>query len=81
MLGVSGDVRLPTALAPAMKLLDRVNVRLAKATARFKELAESRTGDERVREQLMEALERWFVLGRGGPKVDKPEPVEPDALV
>lgn len=71
-LGVSGDVKVPAALAPAMKLLDRVNVRMAKATDRFKELAESRTGDERVREQLMEVLERWFVLGR---EPAKPEPM------
>jgi hypothetical protein len=63
-LGVSGDVKLPEELAPAMKLLDRVNGRLDKASARFRELAESRSGDERVREQLMEVLERWFVLGR-----------------
>ena len=65
-VGVSGDVKMPAELAPAMKLLDRVNVRMDKVTARFKELAESRTGDERVRAQLMEVLERWFVLGRDG---------------
>jgi hypothetical protein len=65
-MGVSGDVKMPAELAPAMKLLDRVNVRMGKATARFKELAESRTGDERVRQQLMEVLERWFVVGREG---------------
>ena len=41
-----------------------MNVRIDKAVARFTELAESRTGDERVRQQLVEALERWFVLGR-----------------
>jgi hypothetical protein len=42
------------------------------ARARFRELAESRTGDERIREQLMEVLERWFVLGREPPKPDAP---------
>jgi methylase of polypeptide subunit release factors len=67
-LGVSGDVKMPAELAAAMKLLDGVNVRMDKAAARFKELAESRTGDERVREQLIEVLERWFVLGREKPK-------------
>jgi hypothetical protein len=51
-----------------IRLLDRVNVRMDKATARFKELAESRTGDERIRVQLMKVLERWFVLGREGAK-------------
>jgi hypothetical protein len=63
-LGVSGKVKLPTDTGPCFKLLDRVNVRLEKALARFRELAESRTSDERVREQLAEVLQRWFVLGR-----------------
>ena len=71
-LGVSGSVKMPAALAPAMKLLDRVNVRMDKALARFKELAESRTGDERVRQQLMEVLERWFALGREGASPEVP---------
>jgi hypothetical protein len=65
-LGISGNVKMPAALQACVKLLDRVNVRIEKSAARFKELAESRTGDERVRQQLMEVLERWFVLGREG---------------
>jgi methylase of polypeptide subunit release factors len=63
-VGVSGEVKLPADLAPCLKLLDRVERRVQHAVARLKELAESRTGDERVRAQLMEVLERWFVLGR-----------------
>jgi hypothetical protein len=63
-LGISDEVKLPADLKACFKLLDRVNVRLDKARARFRELSESRTGDERVRQQLMEVLERWFVLGR-----------------
>ena len=70
-LGVAGPVKVPADLQSCFKLLDRVNVRLDKARARFQELAESRTGDERVRKQLMDVLERWFVLGR--------EPTEPGA--
>jgi hypothetical protein len=53
-----------------MTLLDRINLRMEKAAVRFKELAESRTGDERIRQQLMEVLERWFVLGREGATPD-----------
>ncbi|MBM4029405.1 MAG: hypothetical protein FJ280_29015 [Planctomycetes bacterium] len=67
-LGVSGKVKLPADTAPCFKLLDRVNVRMEKALARFRELAESRTGDERVRQQLAEVLLRWFVQGREAPK-------------
>jgi len=63
-LGISGEVRLPADLAPCIKLLERVNRRIEGAAARFKELAESRTGDDRVQKQLMEVLESWFVLGR-----------------
>ncbi|MBE3063948.1 MAG: hypothetical protein IMZ69_02890 [Spirochaetes bacterium] len=65
-LGVSGEVKTPSQREPCVALLDRVNVRMEKARARFRELAESRTGDEPVREQLLEVLERWFVLGRSG---------------
>jgi hypothetical protein len=65
-LGVSGNVRMPAALDPCFKLLDRINVRMAKALDRFGELAGSRTSDERRQKELMEVLERWFVLGREG---------------
>jgi hypothetical protein len=71
-LGVSGEVKIPARLDPCFKLLARADERLVKARARFKELAESRTGDERVQGQLVELLERWFVLGR--------TPGKPDAL-
>ena len=63
-LGVSGQAKLPAELGPCLKLLDRMNVRIDKVMARFTGLAESRTGDERVRQELAEVLERWFVLGR-----------------
>jgi len=37
---------------------------MEKARSRFKELAESRTGDEAVQAQILEVLERWYVLGK-----------------
>jgi methylase of polypeptide subunit release factors len=64
-LGVCGEVRVPTAPTSALKVLERLEHRHAAALARFRDLAESRTGDARVREQLVEVLERWFVQGRG----------------
>ena len=63
-LGIDGEVKLPAKLDACFRLLVRVEERLEKARARFRELAESRTGDERVQRQLMEVVERWFVLGR-----------------
>ncbi|MGA2032709.1 MAG: N-6 DNA methylase [Thermoguttaceae bacterium] len=67
-LGVTGEVKLPAELAPCLKLLDRMERRLQRAIARFAELAKSRTGDEPVQEQLLEVLQRWYVLGRSLPK-------------
>ena len=67
-LGMSGEVRVPADFGRCLKLMDRVNRRIEEAKVRFKELSDSRTSDERVQEQLMEVLERWFVLGREVPK-------------
>lgn len=77
-LGISGQLKLPGDLASCVKLLDRVNVRIEKAVARFTELAESRTSDERVQQELVEVLERWFVLGR---EIDKSAAFPGDAGV
>jgi hypothetical protein len=71
-LGVQGQVKLPADLGPCLKVLECVDRRIVNARARFKELAESRTGDERVRDQLLEVLEHWFVVGR---QVSKPDAV------
>lgn len=79
-LGVSGQVKVPADLDSCFKLLDRVNVRVDKARARFRELAESRTGDERFRQQLVEVLERWYVLGLEGGTPDA-STEEPEGMV
>jgi hypothetical protein len=63
-----GEVRVPETMSACSKLLERVNVRVRSAANRFRELAESRTADERVRQQLTAALERWFIVGREAPK-------------
>jgi hypothetical protein len=76
-LGISGEVKVPAELKPCFKLLARLNERLEKAAARFKELAESRTGDERIQGQLRELLDRWFVLGRETARPAAPPDAEP----
>jgi len=63
-LGLSGSVRVPSEKEACRKVLNRLNIRLGNARARFQELAESRTSDDRLRSQLIEILERWFILGR-----------------
>ncbi|MCX7048766.1 MAG: N-6 DNA methylase [Candidatus Sumerlaeota bacterium] len=65
-LGVFDDVKVPAEDAACLRALADLNARLQKALTRFKTLAESRTSDERTRGQLMEVLQQWFVLGRGG---------------
>jgi hypothetical protein len=77
-LGIDGQVKMPGLLDACFKLLDRVNDRLKKASERFKELAESRTGDDRIRGQLVEVLERWFVKGREAAKPGAPPEAETD---
>jgi len=75
-LGIAGDVRLPAEQEPCSALLSRLEERLGKALARFKELAESRTGDERKQAEIVAVLERWFALGREPAKPDAPPETE-----
>jgi methylase of polypeptide subunit release factors len=63
-LGISGELRIPAELHACFNLSARIDERLSRARERFQELIQSRTGDERVREQLMEVLESWFIVGR-----------------
>ena len=63
-LGVTGEVTIPNENADAMKLLDQLNHRHAVAAKRLQELADSRSGDEGMREQVFKLLERWFVVGK-----------------
>jgi hypothetical protein len=67
-LGIKGKARLTADPDKSAHLLHHINARIDRADSRFKELAASRTGDERIQTQLAELLLSWFVLGR--------EPVE-----
>lgn len=73
-LGVTGSVCMPRMNEHAMKLLDALNHRHAVAAKRLKELADSRSSDSEMQEDLFKLLERWYVLGkpaqkmRGGPE-------------
>ena len=78
-LGIIGKVKLPADLDACFRLLDRVDTRLDAAHSRLEELAESRTGDERVQQQLMEVSERWFVLGREETNPSESFPTDRDA--
>jgi type I restriction-modification system DNA methylase subunit len=63
-LGVSGLQVLPVEDGPAKDLLEQLNQRHEAASARLKELVESRTSDPETQDEVFTVLERWFVLGR-----------------
>jgi len=63
-LGISGEVNLPEDPKECSTLMGLVDKRIDQAQKIFEELAKSRTGDDRVREQLADQCMRWFILGR-----------------
>ena len=67
-VGLSGALRLPDDDKPCAELKDRIEARMAAARARFRELAESRTSFEPIREQLVDLCQRWYVHGRKAAK-------------
>lgn len=68
-LGVCGDVGLPAEETSCRRLLVALDSRLAEARVRFEALASSRTGTEKLREDVVDLLMYWFVHGRPGPHV------------
>jgi hypothetical protein len=63
-LGVSGPQVLPIEDGAAMRLLDELEQRHEMASARLRELVESRASDPDTQDEVFKVLERWFVLGR-----------------
>ena len=61
--GLTAEAKMPSSRRGCADVLKRLNERFEKAQARIKELAESRTSDKRLQNQLVEALERWYVQG------------------
>ena len=63
-LGVNGAVNVSPTPAGCEELTKRLNDRIAIAKSRFEELASTRTGLEDKRNEVVDLLLRWFVLGR-----------------
>ena len=63
-LGVSGEVSVPKTDRTARKLLEMLNARHERTVTRLRELATSRSADEKTQKEILELLERWFVLGK-----------------
>ncbi len=63
-LHVTGSVFLPKDDGTSDALLSLVNDRHADAVAQLRDMAERRSGDGAMQEQIFKVLERWFVLGK-----------------
>jgi hypothetical protein len=63
-LGVTGGQVVPTDNDTAVSLLNRLDERQEESMARFRQLVESRTPDIETQDEVLNVLERWFVLGR-----------------
>jgi len=61
--GLRGPVSVPATERGCGALLQRLGARLATAKTRFEALADERAGSDKLREQVLELLNRWFVHG------------------
>ncbi|MGH7916355.1 MAG: hypothetical protein ACREQE_02715 [Candidatus Binataceae bacterium] len=63
-LGLRGSASLPASEEACRERLSRLEQRLIKARAEFEALAESRGGNDKAREEVVELLMHWFVHGK-----------------
>ena len=68
--GLRGRVSIPATENKCHALSRDLERRLTTARARFEEMAQERAGSEKLREQVVELLHRWFIHGNP----DKPSP-------
>jgi hypothetical protein len=61
--GLRGAVSVPRTEKECRALLEKLNARVATARRKFEVLADERAGSEKLREQVLELLNRWFVHG------------------
>lgn len=62
--GSRGPVSVPATEDECKALGQRLAARLSTAKAKFQELAQERAGSEKLCEQIIELLQRWFIHGR-----------------
>jgi hypothetical protein len=61
--GLRGPVSLPATEKECWKLAQMLQSRLSTARSRFEGLAQQRAGSDKLREQVVELLNRWFIHG------------------
>lgn len=64
--GLRGPVSVPAAEGECRFLVQSLAARLCAARERFEELARERAGSDKLREQVVELLYRWFLRGKPG---------------
>lgn len=64
--GLRGTILLPTSEKECQRALQALNSRLEKGQVRLAELAEARAGTDKLREQVLDVLRRWFINGKPG---------------
>jgi hypothetical protein len=62
--GLRGPVSIPSGEAQAAKVLSELEHRLTEGRRKMIALAEERAGTEKLREQVVETLYRWFIQGK-----------------
>lgn len=62
--GVRGPVAIPASECECRRLRESLEERLVEGRGRLMQLAEERAGAEKLREQVMEILHRWFIHGK-----------------
>jgi hypothetical protein len=62
--GLRGQILLPKDEKECQRALLALNSRLEKGQARLAELAEARAGTDKLREQVLDLLRRWFIHGK-----------------
>jgi len=62
--GLRGPVSLPTTGEECSKLAQSLEARLTEGRKKLEHLAEQRAGTDKLREQVVDVLYRWFIQGR-----------------
>jgi hypothetical protein len=70
--GLRGPVSIPSGEEQARKLLAELDHRLVEGRRKLIRLAEERAGTEKLREQVVETLYRWFIQGKPSGTVSRP---------
>lgn len=63
-LDISGNVELPADEKTCRRILAVLDTRIAEARERFESLAGSRTGTQKLRNEIVNLMMRWFLHGR-----------------